>query len=301
MASIVGCVWLLLANRKGKSGDTTGHVWDDDLSEYNNPLPRWWFNLFVLTVVFAVGYLAFYPGLGNLAGRLGWTSTQEMEEGLAKLTEQRTAQYARYVSYSVDQLAQDAGARSMGRAVFLSNCAGCHGPDARGAIGFPDLTDQDWLYGGDAETLLATIKSGRTSKMPAFNGALSPEQLQALVNFVPFWSDKELDPHAREVGMAAFAGMCAACHGAEGKGNVTLGAPNLTDDVWLFGGSQERVRNSILWGRESHMPAHDTLISPDEQRLVAGYIKSLSEKQSGAEVLQTPPAPPSQQRTAALP
>jgi len=293
--SIAGCLWLLLANRKGTPGGTTGHTWDDDLSEYNNPLPRWWFNLFILTVVFAVGYLVFYPGLGNLAGRLGWTSSREMQGDLAKLTAQRTAQYARYAGYSVDELAQDAGARSMGRAVFVANCAGCHGPDARGAIGFPDLTDADWLFGGDADTILATIKSGRTSKMPGFNGALSQEQIQALTGFVPYWSDPDLDPRAREAGMAAYAGMCAACHGAEGKGNVAMGAPNLTDDVWLFGGTRERVRETILFGRESHMPAHDTLISADEQRLAAGYVRSLSQAAPAADSI------PSQMRTAAQP
>jgi len=276
VVSIAGCLWLLFSQSRGKTGPETTHVWDDDLTEYNNPLPRWWLNLFIITVVFALGYLVFYPGLGNVAGRFGWTSQGEMQAQLDRITAKRQAQFSRLEGMSVAQLSADAGAQALGRSVYLNNCAGCHGTDARGAIGFPDLTDADWLYGGDAETVLTSIKGGRNGAMPAWNGVIAVPDLEALVAFLPYWSDPELPAHVREAGMKAYAGTCAGCHGAEGKGNVALGAPDLTDDVWLWGGRGEQVRHSILFGRTNNMPAHAALISEAEARVVAAYVLSLS-------------------------
>ena len=274
--SIIGCLWLLFSQSRGKTGPETTHTWDDDLTEYNNPLPRWWLNLFIITIVFSLGYLALYPGLGNIVGKLGWSSKQEMQARLDQLTAQRQVQYAKLGGKSVAQLAHDSNALALGRSVFIANCAGCHGTDARGAIGFPDLTDADWIYGSQPEVVLASIEQGRNGQMPAFNGALSPDKLDALLDFVPYWADPELDPHKREAGMQAFAGTCAACHGADGKGNVAMGAPNLSDEIWLWGGRREQIRESILFGRKNLMPAHAGLISPDEARVVAGYVLSLS-------------------------
>jgi cytochrome c oxidase cbb3-type subunit 3 len=281
VAMMGGCLWLLLANSRGVPGEVKDHHWDDDLQEYNNPLPRWWFNLFLLTLAFGAAYLAFYPGLGNLAGRLGWTSTKQMQAGLDQLTAKRQAVYARLKDQDIVALSQDPSARSLGRAVFMNNCAGCHGADARGAIGFPNLTDGDWIFGGTPDAIMTTITKGRETQMPAFNGVLQPEQLQALLDFVPHWSDPRLDPGKRERGLAQFSVTCAACHGADGKGNMMLGAPNLTDDYWLFGGSRERVRETILFGRHSQMPAHEALLQPDEIRVVAGYVYGLSHGASG--------------------
>lgn len=275
--SIVGCLWLLFSQRKGVPGEsTTGHVWDEDLREYNNPLPRWWLNLFVLTAIFGTGYLLLYPGFGNWAGRLGWTSQQEMAHRLAELTANRTEAYARLAGFDLDALAADAGAVSLGRSVFLANCAGCHGPDARGARGFPDLTDADWLYGVDDATLLASITHGRHGQMPAFNGTVTPQALEALLAFIPYWSDPALKPERREAGLKAYTGVCSTCHGPEGKGNAALGAPDLTDGVWLWGGTRSAIRDSILFGRNGNMPAHRDLLSEDEIRVVAGYVRSLA-------------------------
>lgn len=282
LLSIAGCLWLLFTQSRGKTGPETTHVWDDDLTEYNNPLPRWWLNLFIITTVFAVGYLVFYPGLGNMAGRFGWTSHDEMQAQLDRITARRQAQFARLDGLSIAELSHDTSAQALGRSVFLNNCAGCHGTDARGAIGFPDLTDGDWLYGGQPETVLASIENGRNGQMPALNGVLDPQKLDALLAFLPHWSDPELPADVREAGMQAFTSTCTGCHGVDGKGNVAVGAPNLTDEVWLWGGRREQIRNTILFGRTNHMPSHATLISGAEARVAAAYVLSLA-RTPGAE------------------
>lgn len=281
VASLAGCMWLLFANSRGTPGGDTGHVWDDDLSEYNNPLPRWWLNLFVITIVFAVGYLVMFPGFGAMQGKLGWTSRQEAQQRFDTLTAKRKARYAALAGDDVLTLSKKPEALTLGRAVFTANCAGCHGPDAHGAIGFPNLTDNDWLYGGEPDTIVATITNGRNGAMPAFGTILTPEQIDTLVAFVPHWSDPALKPEVREAGMKQFMVTCAACHGPEGKGNPLLGSANLTDDIWLHGGSREKVRETITNGRASMMPAHKDLLSKDEIRVVAAYVYSLSHGNGG--------------------
>ena len=277
-ASLAGCLWLLFANARRRPGETedTGHVWDNDLRERNNPLPRWWLNLFVLTVLFAVGYLALYPGLGNYAGKLGWTQQGQAQAALDVIQARRTDLYAQFHGREIPALAQDPAAQSLGRETFLRNCAGCHGADARGAVGFPNLTDADWLYGGTPEAIVASITGGRRGVMPPFNGALSPEALKVLTDFLPRWSDPALNPGKRADGIKQFATTCAACHGADGRGNTALGAPNLTDDIWLHGGAVDRVRETILFGRTGGMPPHAELLSADDIRLVAAYVYGLS-------------------------
>ena len=278
VASMVGCLWLLFANSRRTPGasEDTGHVWDDDLRELNQPLPRWWLNLFVLTVVFAAGYLVFYPGLGNFAGTLGWTQARQAQAALDAVNQQRSARYAQFKDRDLAALATDPAAQSMGREIFLRNCAGCHGADARGALGFPNLADHDWLYGGRPEDIVASVTQGRRGAMPTFNGALPPEAVKALTLFVPRWSDPRLDAAARADGLRQFGITCAACHGPDGRGNPQLGAPNLTDDVWLYGGSSEHIRESILFGRNGNMPAHGGLLSPDDIRLVSAYVYGLA-------------------------
>ena len=273
---MLGCLWLLFSQSRGSPGETTGHVWDDDLREYNNPLPRWWLNLFILSIVFGVGYLALFPGLGSFGGKLGWSSHKEMQARLEQLTARRKQAYAALSGKDIPALAQDASARTLGRAIFVSNCAGCHGADAHGAIGFPNLTDHDWLYGGQPEQIVETITHGRHGIMPPIGAGLSPEAQKALLDFVPYWSDSKLDPARREAGMKQFALTCAPCHGADGKGLVALGSPNLTDDIWLFRGGEEGVRDTIMHGRQSTMPAHENILSPDEIRIVAAYVYGLS-------------------------
>ncbi|MEW6169481.1 MAG: cytochrome-c oxidase, cbb3-type subunit III [Pseudomonadota bacterium] len=281
LGSLAGALWLLFGNARGKlSQEDTGHVWDGDLREYNNPLPRWWLNLFVLTVVFGVGYLLVYPGLGNFGGRLGWSSQKQLDERLGALRAKREALFAEFRDRDLAALAADPAAVSLGRGVFLNNCAGCHGADARGAIGFPNLTDDDWLYGGAPETVLASVTRGRNGVMPPFNGAIDAQSVDALVRTVAHWKDPKLDGAVRAKGMAQYNLTCAACHGPEGKGNPLLGAPNLTDDVWLYGGTRERVRETILFGRRAAMPAHEKLLGADEIRVVTAYVLSLSPQAS---------------------
>ena len=279
VGSMIGCLWLLFANaRRGPAEPAdTGHVWDEDLRERNNPLPRWWLNLFVITVVFGAGYLVLYPGLGNYAGTLGWTQRGQAQAALDAVNARRAELYAQFQGRDFAALAHDPAAQSLGRELFLRNCAGCHGADARGAVGFPNLTDGDWLYGGRPEDIVASVTNGRRGAMPVFNGVLPAESVKALADFVPRWSDPRLDAGTRAAGLRQFAITCAACHGAEGRGNPALGAPNLTDDVWLYGGSSEHVRQTILFGRNGNMPAHAGLLSPDDIRLVAAYVYGLSQ------------------------
>lgn len=277
IGSIIALLWLLFANARGKPGeDTTGHVWDDDLREYNNPLPRWWLNLFILTVVFAVGYLVVYPGLGNYAGTRGWTQQGEMQARLAEVKARRANLYASLGDRDIAALAHDPAVRALGQEVFLGNCAGCHGADARGALGFPDLSDRDWLYGGAPEAIQASITQGRHGQMPAFNGMLDARTLDDLVDTLLHWNDPKFDPVRRERAMKQFAISCAACHGADARGSTLVGAPDLTDDVWLHGNRREDIRQGILFGRRGNMPAHRDLLSADDIRVVSAYVYGLS-------------------------
>lgn len=278
VASLAGSLWLLFANarRNPDEAEDTGHVWDGDLRERNNPLPRWWLNLFVLTVVFAAGYLFLYPGLGNAKGWLGWTQQGQAQAALDEVAARRAALHEQFRGREVAALAGDPAAQAFGRDIFLRNCAGCHGADARGAVGFPNLADADWLYGGRPEDIVASVTGGRRGTMPAFNGALTVDGIKALTDFLPHWSDPQLNPGRRANGLKQFATTCAACHGADGRGNPALGAPNLTDDIWLYGGSAETVRESILFGRNGGMPAHAELLAADDIRLVAAYVYGLS-------------------------
>lgn len=277
IASLIGCLWLLVANARGKPGEsTTGHVWDDDLREYNNPLPRWWLNLFLLTVAFAAGYLALYPGLGDYAGRRGWTQEKQLQERLATVQAKRQAVYAALGERDIPSLAKDEAVLALGRDLFLSNCAGCHGADALGARGFPNLADRDWLYGGTPEAIVTSITEGRHGSMPPFSALLDPTRADDLIDTVRHWSDPAFSAQRREQAMQTFRVSCAACHGADGKGNTQIGAPDLTDRTWLHGSSRERIRETILFGRNSRMPAHRELLSADEIRVVSSYVYSLS-------------------------
>jgi cytochrome c oxidase cbb3-type subunit III len=275
-ASILGCLWLLFANARGTPGEsTTGHVWDDDLREYNNPLPRWWLNLFVITIVFSIGYLVVYPGLGNFAGVFGWTQQAEMQSRLDAVQQRRQSVYASLGDRDIVSLAADPTVRPLGREVYLNNCAGCHGADARGAIGFPDLTDDSWLYGGTPEAIVASITNGRHGVMPHFNGMLDAQAADDLVDTLLNWRNPQFDSKRRERALQKFATVCAACHGAEAKGNVVIGAPDLTDAVWMYGGTREAVRHSILFGRSGNMPAHRDLLNENDIRVVAAWVYGL--------------------------
>ena len=279
IVSILACAFLLTAQSRKRPElkvDTTGHEWDGDLAELNNPLPRWWMGMFWVSIVFSVAYLAFYPGLGTFEGFYHWSSTGQYKEEQAGADKEYGPIFARLAAMPVDAIAKDLQGRANGERLFLTYCSQCHGSDARGAKGFPNLTDGDWLYGGDPDTILASILDGRKGNMPALGAALGgPEVVTDVANYVLSLSSAPHDAKRAEAGKAKFV-VCSACHGPEGKGNPQLGAPNLTDKVWLHGGGLQAITETITHGRQSLMPAHREFLGEDKSRVLAGYVYSLS-------------------------
>jgi cytochrome c oxidase cbb3-type subunit 3 len=277
--SLIACLALLIiaARRRVMANDnTTGHVWDEDLRELNNPLPRWWMWLFVITVVFAAIYLALYPGLGSHDGSLKWSSTGQWEAEQAKAKAAMEPIYAKYVSMSAEDLAKDATAMGIGQRLFINNCAQCHGSDARGSKGFPNLTDGDWLYGGSHETIVQSITNGRQGNMPPMAAAVGTgEDVRNVAHYVLSLSESAHNPVYAQLGKPKFA-ACAACHGNDGKGNPALGAPNLTDKVWLHGWGEQAIVNMVNNGRVNVMPAQAKLLTPEQIHVLAGYVWQLS-------------------------
>jgi cytochrome c oxidase cbb3-type subunit 3 len=272
-------MWLLFATsrpQKQDEGDTTGHTWDQDLTEYNNALPRWWLGLFIISVIFAAGYLVFYPGFGAVAGTLNWTSANEVRADLDENNRRLEAVFAQFRDLPIEDLQKDAKALNLGHNVFANNCAVCHGSDARGAKGYPNLTDADWLYGGSAEQVLATIRNGRGGVMPPLGAALGDAGVDEVTNYVLTLSGGKADPVKAEAGKARFATICAACHGADGRGNVAIGAPNLTDDVWLYGGTADDIKATLRNGRNGKMPAWADILGNDRARLVEAWVLAQS-------------------------
>jgi cytochrome c oxidase cbb3-type subunit 3 len=280
VVSIVACaVFLRMQSvRKVSAGkpETTGHVWDEDLAEYNNPLPRWWSWLFYLTVIFSLIYLVLYPGLGSWPGTLGWTQVGQLEQENARAQAQFGPLYEKFAAMDVKALAGNPQARAVGEKLFLNNCAQCHASDAGGSRGFPNLTDRDWLWGGDPAAIRTTITDGRTGIMPPFGPALGEGGTKDVAHYVMSLSGGTHDSIRRARGEALFKSTCAACHGAEGKGNPALGAPNLSDRTWLHGGGEPTIVQTITQGRTNQMPAHKDLLSGPQIHLLTGYIWSLS-------------------------
>ena len=280
--SLLACLLLLLiaARRRVMSSDnTTGHVWDEDLRELNNPLPRWWMWLFVMTLVFAAVYLAFYPGLGSAPGTLKWSSLGQYEAEQEKARVAMAPVYAKYKTMNALELAGDAQAMGIGQRLFLNTCAQCHGSDARGNKGFPNLTDNDWLGPNTLEAIEKTIVEGRIGMMPPMAAAVgSAEDVKNVAHYVLSLSGSAHNNIAAQLGKSKF-GTCAACHGADGKGNVALGAPNLTDKVWLHGWGEQAIINMIAAGKTSTMPAQGRLLTPEQVHVLAGYVLSLSKAQ----------------------
>lgn len=286
--SVIGCAVLLKSQsvvRKSEGKvETTGHVWDDDLREYNNPLPRWWAWLFYITVYFGLAYLALYPGTGLYEGLLGWSMRDAYEQEKAAADAVYGPLYDRYLKQDLPSVAADAKARGMGLRIFLNNCAQCHGSDAGGARGIPSLRDQDWLYGGEPEQIKQSIADGRDGIMPAMGPALGEDGVRNVVNYVRSLSGQKHDPKLAAAGKEAFGTLCAACHGPEGKGMLALGAPNLADNVWLYGGSELAIAETVGKGRGGNamvagmtrMPAHKELLGEAKIHLVAAYVWSLS-------------------------
>jgi cytochrome c oxidase cbb3-type subunit 3 len=276
---LVFCVVLLViaSRRKVMANDnTTGHTWDEDLRELNNPLPRWWMGLFVITVVFAGAYLALYPGLGSAEGTLKWSSTGQYQAEQEKARAALSEVYAKYAGMPVEQLAGNTQAMGIGERLFANNCAACHGSDAKGSKGFPNLTDADWLYGGAHETIVETIAKGRIGQMPPMGAAVgNADDVRNLAHYVLSLSGSPHNSVSAQLGKAKF-GACAACHGADGKGNQALGAPNLTDKIWLHGWGEEAVVSIINNGKTNQMPAHAERLSPEQVRVLGAYVWSLS-------------------------
>jgi len=277
--SLAACLALLLiaARRRVMANDnTTGHVWDEDLRELNNPLPRWWMWLFVLTLVFSAVYLALYPGLGSMPGELGWSSLAQHQAEQAKASADTAPLYAAFAATPVPELARNPQAMAIGERLFANNCATCHGADARGSKGFPNLADADWLWGGTPEQITATITHGRQGMMPPMAAAVgNAEEVREVANYVLSLSGSPHNGIAAQLGRAKFA-ACAACHGPAGKGNPVLGAPNLTDDVWLHGWGEEAVIAMVNKGKTNIMPAHGTRFTAPQIHVLAAYVWGLS-------------------------
>jgi cytochrome c oxidase cbb3-type subunit 3 len=290
LANIGAALWLIWWTARG-SGDVapqqTTHVWDDDLTEFNNPLPRWWLWLFLLSIAFALGYLVVFPGLGNFPGLAHWTQvSQYQEEDLAarRSLEQR---FAAFNGKSLTELSTDPSAMATAKNLFALNCSACHGSDARGAKGFPNLTDQDWLWGGSEQTIYQTIAQGRDGLMPAWGPVLGHDGVEQVMAYVLSLSGRRPSDAAVPAtvlagGKALFTTMCAACHGADGTGNQAVGGPNLTDKIWLYGGSVNDIRETITNGRTNHMPPHLERLGDTKVRLLAAYVLSISRPAAGS-------------------
>ncbi len=277
--AILACFWLLWANMTRKTGgaaETMGHKWDDTLEEYNNPLPAWWVWLFIITLVFGIVYLVMYPGLGKNAGSLGWDQIGQYNAEVQKANDQFDPIYKKYLAMDIKEVAADPAARAMGQRLFLNNCAQCHGSDARGSKGFPNLTDSDWLWGGAPEQIKLSIIAGRQGMMPPMAAALgTPDDVHNMAQYV-----LSLSGAAHEQAKAVQAKdkfmVCAACHGADAKGNPALGAPNLTDKIWLYGGSAKTIAETINLGRQNQMPAFGDFLGEAKAHVLAAYVWSLS-------------------------
>ena len=277
---LLWCLWLLFVASKRKvmaDDNTTGHVWDVDLREMNNPLPRWWLWLFVITVVFSAIYLALYPGLGKFPGTLGWSSVGQYKAEQQRAQENMAQIFAKFKGKSAEELAKDSVAMGIGERLFGNNCAQCHGSDGRGSKGFPNLTDGDWLYGGTLETISETITKGRVGVMPPMAAAVgTAEDVRNVANFVLSLSGGAHNSAAAQLGKPKFV-VCAACHGPEGKGNPALGAPNLTDKVWLHGWGEAAIVSMINSGKTNIMPAFAERLNAEQIHVLAAYVWSLSQ------------------------
>lgn len=275
--TLVLVTWLLFANRKKNAIDekTTGHVYDG-IEEWDNPLPGWWFAMFVITIVWGVAYLVAYPGMGNFPGVLGWTSQEQHEQEVAVADEKFRAMRDKYLAMPIEDIYEDPKVKKMGMRIYGNNCSQCHGLDAAGALGFPNLADDDWLYGGSADAIKHTLVNGRQAIMPPWETILGDDGIAETTAYVLSLNSREADPEMVEAGEKHYQTYCAACHGPEAKGNALLGAPNLSNGIWLYGGSEEQIAHSLRIGRNGQMPAFSNTLSEDKIHLVAAYIYGLN-------------------------
>jgi cytochrome c oxidase cbb3-type subunit 3 len=283
IANILACVWLLRWTAKPKhagekigGGSDTGHTWDGDLREYNNPLPKWWLWLFYITVVFGLLYLVLYPGLGNFGGTSGWSQAKQYEEEKAAVEAKAAELLSPFAAMTVPELAGNAQAMATASNLFQNNCAQCHGSDGGGARGFPNLTNADWQWGGDPDTIVQTIAAGRTAAMTPWGEVLGAEGVEQVVAYVQQLSGQPTDAAKAAAGATHFQTFCVACHGMDGKGMQAVGAPNLTDDVWLYGGDGGTIRETVVGGRMGQMPAFQDKLGEQRVRLLAAYVLKMA-------------------------
>ena len=281
LGGIAWCVYLLFSQRAWLKCDVapvqdTGHVWDGDLTELNNPVPRWWTVMYLALCIFALAYLILYPGLGSYQGQLGFSAGKQLQQEQEAFNERIRPIYEGFAAMSVPDIAGDSGAREIGQRLFLNNCAQCHGSDAKGGRSFPDLTDNDWLWGGAPEQILTSIAKGRHGTMPPWKAAIKPEQASQIAQYVRSMSGLSHDAEHLVAGKRGFDTFCVACHGTGGKGNTAMGAPNLTDGAWLHGSSEASIVETILEGRNNQMPAQERNLTPEQIRVLAAWVWGLS-------------------------
>lgn len=276
--NVGGCLWLIAWTMNMKTDEedenSTGHTWDGDLKEYNNPLPKWWLNTFYLTIIFTVVYLALYPGMGNFQGLLGWTQYGQYEDQVEAKREQYEEVFAAFAGVPLEDLATNEDAVRLGRNTFMNNCASCHGSDGRGAKSFPNLTDDSWLWGGEPAQIQQTIADGRIGNMPALGAVAGAEGVDQIITYL-LSDEGDNSPDVLAGKQKFMTSGCIGCHGPNAEGNPMLGAPNLRDDYWLHGSTREDIRDVINNGRVNQMPAHQDLIGEDRVRLVSAYVLSL--------------------------
>ena len=283
IANILACFWLLrwtskprTASEKIGGGADTGHVWDKDLREYNNPLPKWWLWLFYITIAFGLLYLAFYPGLGNFAGLGGWTQAGQYEQERAAVEARAAALLAPLAALPVAELANNEQAMSTAHNLFQQNCAQCHGSDGGGAVGFPNLRDANWQWGSDADSVVATIAGGRVAAMPPWAAVIGEPGVDEVVAYVQTLGDQPADATKAAAGQVHFQTLCSACHGIDGKGNPLLGAPDLTDQTWLYGGDAATIKQTVMNGRNGQMPAWGDKLGEQRVKLLTAYVTKLA-------------------------
>ena len=276
LGSLLAFFLILYLNRSTRNpGKTTGHNYDG-IEEYDNPLPAWWFWGFIITIVFGIGYLLYYPGLGNFAGLGGWTQAGALEASQEAADERYGPLFAQYLSVPVDELVIDVAAMRMGGRLFANNCAVCHGAAGTGSEGFPNLTDGDWHWGGSAEQIKTTIMQGRQAMMPAWGPALQDQGVTEVAEYVEQLAGREVDAALATAGQERYTLFCAACHMPDGSGQPMLGAPALNNESWLYGNSRLRIEDIIRHGRNGQMPAFAERLGEDKVHILAAYVRSLS-------------------------
>ncbi len=280
LGGIVGSLIVLFVTSKSKvvmtADNTTGHVYDEDIVEMNNPMPRWWMWLYVITCIFGFAYFVLYPGIGTFKGTKEWTQVKQYEEEVEESKKALAPIYAKFTAMKAEDLAKDPKAMAIGERLFMNNCSQCHGSDAHGSKGFPNLTDHDWLHGGTPEKIKETITLGRHGMMPPMAQAVgTPDDVKNVANYVLSLSNSPHDSKRAELGKAKFA-ACAACHGVDGKGNQAIGSANLADNIWLHGFGEAAIMERIILGKENIMPAQGKRLTPEQIHVLAAYVWQFS-------------------------